>query len=139
MAQTVIYNIFDNRYKKGNWFLNPFVVAILGTKFFTTCVQSAKITHNSEQHLSHTNLSVLKRYNPFYLLHDVLRLSYLMQSRWQILLEQFGNPVVFLDKDDVKSCKEGMFINSHLSCHEVINLFRFQQGCHGTNIQLQRT
>ena len=28
---------------------NPFVVAILGTKLLTNCVQSAKITHNSEQ------------------------------------------------------------------------------------------
>ena len=38
MAQTVIYNIFDNRYTKGNWFANLFAVAILGTKFLTTCV-----------------------------------------------------------------------------------------------------
>ena len=37
-------------YSKGNWLDNPFVLAILGTKFLTTCVKSAKITHNSEQH-----------------------------------------------------------------------------------------
>ena len=37
-------------YTKGYWLDNPFVVAILGTKFLTACVQSAKIMHNSEKY-----------------------------------------------------------------------------------------
>ena len=34
----ISYNIFGNWYTKGNWLDNPFVIAILGTKFLTTCV-----------------------------------------------------------------------------------------------------
>ena len=35
-------------YTKGDWLDTPFAVAILGTKFLTTCFQSAKITQNSK-------------------------------------------------------------------------------------------
>ena len=50
-------------YTKGSWFDNPFVVAILWTKFFTTCVKSAKITHNSEQ--EHLFVNVKESYKRF--------------------------------------------------------------------------
>ena len=72
MAQTVTYNIFGNRYTKGNWFANPFVVAILGTKFLTNCVYSSKITHNSELSVKNTHTKSVfawKFFKKFFLAH----------------------------------------------------------------------
>ena len=38
VGEDVIITYLATVYTKGNWFDNPFVIAILGTKFLTTCV-----------------------------------------------------------------------------------------------------
>ena len=60
-----------------------------------------------------------------------------MQSRWQVFLEQFGDPVVLLHEDDVHGREEGVLVHSHLSGHEVVNLFRLQKCSDWPDVQLQ--
>ena len=60
-----------------------------------------------------------------------------MQSRWQVFLEQFGDPVVLLHEDDVHGREEGVLVHPHLSGHEVVNLFRLQKCSDWPDVQLQ--